>query len=165
MIIVVHALSGIDDKQLIHIAVAIPVVFAPVDVWILLEYIHNILNQILRVLVIHIGTGILLDIAADLYEYQIEDNAEVTITLVKEIIVYRALERFLRQFLGIENFVPLLQRSIFISNERTVVERHQYRQLVSLPMIEVATWCPALTASTAKLHILRTRRTSPTPLR
>ena len=150
---------------MIHVAVAIPVVFAPVDVWILLEYIHYILYEVLRVLVVRIGTGILLDIAADLYVFQVEDYAEVAITLVKEIVVYRALERFLRQFLGIEYFVPLLQRGIFIAHERAVVERHQDRQLVSLSMTDVAIRCSALTASTAKLHTLRARRTSPAPLR
>ena len=103
---VVHTMTGIDDQQLIDVAIAIPVVFAPVDLRIPLEYIHDVLNKILRLLIMRIGAGILFGIATDLYIYQVEDKVELTIALVHEIVVYGPLERLLHKAHGIENLVP-----------------------------------------------------------
>ena len=103
---IVHALAGIDDEQLVDVAVVIPVVEAPVDVECF-QYFHDVLDQILRILVILLGAGILLGIAADLHIHQVEDDVELAIALGMEIVVDGALKRFLCQVLGIENQVPL----------------------------------------------------------
>ena len=134
----VHTLASVDDEQLVDVAVAIPVVSAPVDI-LCLQDIHDILNQILRVLIIRISAGIFLGIATDLYIDQVEDDAEVTITLVVEVVVDGALERVFQQVLGIENLVPLFQGSGLAVLEWAIVECYQNSQLVTLAMIEVAT--------------------------
>ena len=102
---VVHTVTSINDKQLVDETVAVPVVEAPVDVTGL-QHLHDILHQILRVLV-EIIACILHSIAFHLNILQVKGEIKVAITLVIEIVVHRALEGRLRQVPGIEDLVPL----------------------------------------------------------
>ena len=117
-------MAGIDDEQLVDEAVAIPVVEAPVDVT-LLEHVYDVLDQILRVLIVLIGTSVLLGVAADLHIHQVEDDVEVTIALGQEIVVDGTLKRSFRQVLSIENLIPLLHRGCLVANERHDRSHHR----------------------------------------
>ena len=89
-LVVIHALAGIDDEKLVDEAVAIPVVTAPVDIGFLLKHGHDVLNQVLRVLV-GIIAGILHGIAYR-HIHQVECQVELAITLGIEVIVNRTLK-------------------------------------------------------------------------
>ena len=105
LVIVVHSLTGIDDEQLVDEAIAVPVVAAPVDAEGL-QHFHDVLHEILRVLVVIIA-GILHGIAFHLDVHQVKSKIEVTIALRIEVVVNRTFKGLLRQVLGIENLIPL----------------------------------------------------------
>ena len=75
------------------------------------------------------------------------------------------LERWFHKAFNIEYLVPLLQRGILVAQEQAIAESHQYGQLVTLAMIEVAPRRSALAACTMQMTALRPRRTTPTALR
>ena len=134
---VVHAVAGIDNEQLVDESVAVPVVKAPVDM-AGTEHLHDVLHQILRVLIVSIRAGIFLSITWHLDVVQVKIQVEVAIALRIEIVVNRALEGCLGQVLRIEDFIPLCQGSFLVALEGPVVELHHDRQLMTLTMIEVA---------------------------
>ena len=160
--IVVHAVTGIDDEQLVDEAVAVPVIEAPVDI-AGFQLLHDVLHQILRVLVVIIA-GILLGIAFHLDIYQVEGKVEEGIALRIEVVVYRTLEGRLRQVLGIKDEVPLCQGGIHVTFEIAVVECRKNGQLMMLAMIEVSTDLFGLPArgTTSQHHAFRTRRATTT---
>ena len=134
---VMHAVTSIDNQQLVDIAVTVPVVFAPVDVECL-QFVHDILNQILRVLIIRSSAGIFLGIA-DLQIHQVEDGAELVVTLVTEVVVHRTIEVTLFKILLIENLVPLFQRCSLAALEIPTLKGYHHHQLVEVTFVEVAT--------------------------
>ena len=139
------SLSGIDDEQLVDETVAIPVVEAPVDV-AGLQHLHDVLHQILRVLIMRSSAGILLGIAADLHIYQVEDGTELAVALSAEIVADRTSVGALLIVLGIENIVPQRQRSSLVALEIPVGIGHHYHQLVKVTLVEVTTYLFGLAA-------------------
>ena len=136
---IVHALTGIDNEQLVDIAVAVPVVQTPVN-GTCLEHFHDILYQILRILVIGIGTLVLLHLSTDLHILQVKRQIESRIALGIEIVMYGTLIRCLRIIHRIEDLIPLFHRSRLITLKRTVGKSHQHQQLTTVALVEVTTW-------------------------
>ena len=90
----VHALAGIDDDYLVDIAIAVPVVLAPVDVQ-RLQGVDNSVDHILRILVVGCRAAVPLNRVGHVDLDKVERQIELAIALGIEVVVNRALERTL----------------------------------------------------------------------
>ena len=130
------AFAGIDDKQLVDVSVAIPVVEAPVDVTFE-EGVDNIFDEELGILVVRYRTAILRK-AVDNDVFEVEDRPELVVALGNEIVADGAEEGFLGEIFRIEYLVPLFERLHLIVLEGTVGKGSQHHQLVEVALVEVA---------------------------
>ena len=122
------SLAGIDDQELVHVAVAVPVVDAPVDV-ALLQLFRDIDDEVLGVLVVVERAAVLRQGVGQFHEGEVEGEVELTVALCLEIVVQGAREGFLAEVLGVEDLVPLLQRGGVVGLEVLVLEGGHDHQL------------------------------------
>ena len=124
---VITRFAGTDNQHLIDIAVTVPVVETPVDVT-LQQRIHDIADQVLRILVVHHRAPVAFTFGQT-NELEIELQVELPITLVAKVLVHRPCKRRQLQLLGIEDGVPNVQRSQRVVQKVLVGEGSENGQL------------------------------------
>ena len=130
---VIHAFAGIDDEQLVHIAISVPVVQTPVNIHFL-QTVHDVLYQVFRVLVVSGRTAIFAGFTnGDIVHVEVE--VQLPVALVTEVIVHRSVERLFLKVLGIQHLFPVFYGLSFIGRKDRVAEGSQYHQLVSVANI------------------------------
>ena len=130
----VLTLAGIENEQLVHVAVAVPVVDGPFHLF-LLQHFHDVVHQILRVLIVGACAPVL---GAGLVErdvIQVEGGTELTVALVGEVVADRTEKGLFYQPLGVEYLLPLYQG--LLGRKGLVVEVHQHGQLPSVAYVVV----------------------------
>ena len=130
----VLTLAGIENEQLVHVAVAVPVVDGPFHLFFL-QHFHDVVHQILRVLIVGACAPVF---GAGLVErdvIQVEGRTELTVALVGEVVAHRTEKRLFHQPLGVEYFLPLCQR--LLGRKGLVVEVHQHGQLPPVAYVVV----------------------------